>query len=480
MPAPLPCILLARPTSKEDPALLLHQGRPLLPRVLQELQSQGLTGPVIFSVSEAVPQEIRHRLADWGLDVRVHASDLPQERLLAVMRDLGLKAALVSTPYCYLLQAPSAAAVARAVLEGAADLAFTQEVTASRFLLAANLDAAEALARIRDYPVPPFSFPQKLQDQEGLRLHALADLEEPAEQFLWELFYAGQRSILPTPHLAAFLDETPARDWFQPEAQRRFLQRLQGVGDWAPLNPLLRNLAPIERVKRLAMQMTNARRMGAHLPEGRGRFLEVGHGNTPLASCLLSCCFEEGLAVEPFKHSAQGLAGTLDLFRELARQFPALLPFPVPAQDPDPVRRVRFLDSLVEDLGLPDASVDFCFSRVVLEHVMNVEGLSAEMHRVLRPGGVMFHEIGLNDHDDLSSLNFQFLRHSREEWAALDKSTNLWRVNDFAALWQSLGFRVEVLSRDVRRVPPARLHPCWRDYAEDDLYCYYAVLKATK
>lgn len=480
MPTPLPCILLARPTSREDPTLLQHQGRPLLPRVLQEMRAQGLTGPVIFSVSEAVPQEIRHRLADWGLDVRVHASDLPQERLLAVMRDLGLKAALVSMPYCYLLQAPSAADAARAVLEGAADLAFTQEVTASSFLLAANLDAAEALARIRDYPVPPFSFPQKLLDQEGLRLHALADQEEPAEQFLWELSYAGQRSILPTPHLAAFLNETPARDWFQPEAQRRFLQRLQGVGDWAPLNPLLRNLAPIKRVKRLAMQLTNARRMSAHLPEGRGRFLEVGHGNTPLASCLLSCCFKEGLAVEPFKHSGHGLAGTLELFRELARHFPALLPFPVPAQEADPVRRVRFLKSRVEDLRLPEASVDFCFSRVVLEHVMDVEGLSAEMRRLLRPGGVMFHEIWLNDHDDLSSLNFQFLRHSREEWAALDKSTNLWRVNDLVNLWLSLGFRVEVLSRDVRRVPPARLHPSWRGYAEDDLYCYYAVLKATK
>ena len=479
MPAPLPCILLARPTAGDDPALLQHQGRPLLPPVLRELTAQGLAGPVILSVSGAVPQDIRQQLLDWGLDVRVHASDRPQERLPALMAELDLPAALVTTPYAYLLQAGALRDAARAVQDGA-DLAFTPDVTAARFLMACNRKAAEALAGLPSHPVPPFAFPEKLARFPQLRLQPLEGLEEPGEQFLWELFYAGERSVLPAAHLAAFLDGTPPQDWFRAGAQQDFLKRLHGVDGWSALNAPLQRLAPKQQVKRLAMHVHYLARIQEHIPRTGGRFLEIGYGRTPVTSCLLAGLFESGVAVEPYNHSDLGFSGTLDLFDLLLRDFPALLPVKPRVARWDPRQQVDFRRCKVEELGLADKSIDFCLSRVVLEHIKNVEELSVELRRVLRPGGVMLHEIDFKDHDDLASLSFGFLRHSKEEWAALDKITNLWRVNDFVNLWQGLGFAVDVLSRKVRKAPPQRLHPSWNGYADEDLYCYTALIRARK
>lgn len=480
MPAPLPCILLARPTSEGDPALLQHEGRALLPEVLRELQAQGLTGPVILSVSEAVPEAMRQRLAAWNLDLRVHPSDRPQDRLAALMEDLGLEAALVTTPYAYLLQAGSIAAVAAPVAEGRADMAYTWDVTASRFVLALNRRAATALKALPKHPVAPFAFPEKLIRFSDLRLQPLEGLEEPGEQFLWELFYAGERSVLPADRLAAFQAGTPRKDWFQPKAQQNFLKQLHGVQGWDALNGPLQRLSAEQSAKRMAMHIHYLDRIRDFLPQNGGRFLEIGYGRTPVTSCLLAARFETGVSVEPFHHSETSFQETMALFDQLVRDFPSLLPVKPRVADWNPRQQVEFRQCRVEELGLADASIDFCVSRVVLEHVKNLEELSRELLRVLKPGGVMLHEIDFKDHDDITSVSFEFLRHSKEEWAAQDKITNLWRVNDFVDLWTSLGFRVEVLSRDVRRVPPSCLHPSWQGYAEDDLYCYGAILRATK
>jgi len=71
-------------------------------------------------------------------------------------------------------------------------------------------------------------------------------------------------------------------------------------------------------------------------------------------------------------------------------------------------------------------------------------------------------------------------RRCKVEELGLDKITNLWRVNDFVNLWQGLGFAVDVLSRKVRKAPPQRLHPSWNGYADEDLYCYTALIRARK
>jgi SAM-dependent methyltransferase len=47
---------------------------------------------------------------------------------------------------------------------------------------------------------------------------------------------------------------------------------------------------------------------------------------------------------------------------------------------------------------LPDSSVDIMYSCAVLEHVHNLDAAFSEMTRVLKPGGIMYHEVDLRDH----------------------------------------------------------------------------------
>ena len=48
--------------------------------------------------------------------------------------------------------------------------------------------------------------------------------------------------------------------------------------------------------------------------------------------------------------------------------------------------------------GVPDASVDLILSNSVIEHVLDVEELVAELDRVAAPGGVQYHFVDFSDH----------------------------------------------------------------------------------
>jgi ubiquinone/menaquinone biosynthesis C-methylase UbiE len=61
--------------------------------------------------------------------------------------------------------------------------------------------------------------------------------------------------------------------------------------------------------------------------------------------------------------------------------------------------RIDFLEiGQTSLLPLPDDSIDVIYSCAVLEHVHDLDSLFSEMHRVLRKGGIMNHEIDLRDH----------------------------------------------------------------------------------
>ena len=55
------------------------------------------------------------------------------------------------------------------------------------------------------------------------------------------------------------------------------------------------------------------------------------------------------------------------------------------------VDHAEFADAFPDALGLADNSVDLVFSWTVLEHIPDLDRAFAEMHRVIKPGGLMVH-----------------------------------------------------------------------------------------
>lgn len=483
--AALPIVALLRPEAPSDPALAQWQGRMLLPALLNGLARAGLGQPVVAALpaglDSVAAQELRAGLAAAGIPV-FDGPEAPQARLARLMEEQGWPGAVALSSYAALLSGPALARAAQAMATGAVDAAWSEAVGPERFFCALSRRAILALENLGGAPCPPTAFPAVLTSL-GLATLPLRGLETPAERFVSGARLAGEgRPLLPA-LTARILDPERPLDWFDPTAGRAALRDFSGVADWDALE---RALAPLHEntLERLAGQVRLLDALVPHLPvlaKGRGRFVELGAGALPLCAALLSGLFAQGQALEPHAQDEASLENTLALARTLRTAWPALLP---EGGGPDQgTGTLSCAASRLEDLALPDASVDLIYSRMTLEHVDDPGALSREMARVLAPGGVMLHRVDFRDHTGAGeqlSIHFDFLRHSPQQWREQGQDTNLLRVNDFVRLWQGLGLCVEALERLWRRVPPPGLHPCWVGYADEDLYCYNAVLLARR
>lgn len=472
------CIVLARPTMGNDPCLMRAEGGNALARTLSDLAEVGGVSRSVLSVSDVVPAGIRTELEEQGFDVVVSHHDQPQHRLLEVMDDLHADTVVVLTSYSLLPDAAALAEASRIVAAGGADMVFADEVIPPKFFMVINRQAATLLAETVERPVPPFVFPTKLGEanRDGrIVIQPLRGLEESGERFLWELFSAGKPNALPAPVFERFLAGCAPERRFDREAFRSFILGEYGLGDLTGLEAGLARMRRWDSSIRLAMHINYAGHLAPHFPETRGAALEIGYGKTGMTAQLVGLAFARTMGVDPFKHSIEGFQTTRAFLSDLSES--GLLPVPVLGGETAPP---HFINSRLEEAGLESGAIDFCFSRMVLEHIDNMSVLARELGRIMRPGGVMIHEIGTQDHEDLSHIHFEFLRHSPEEWAAMDKGTNLLRPCDFVALFEAEGFDCEILERDVRIVRPKRLHPHWEGYADEDLYCPRVVIKSVR
>jgi len=94
---------------------------------------------------------------------------------------------------------------------------------------------------------------------------------------------------------------------------------------------------------------------------------------------------------------------------------------------------------------LPENSVDIIYSCAVLEHVHNLELCFSEMARVLKNGGLMYHEVDLRDHI-FSQENLYFLT-MRDFWfRTLFRNTggyvNRKRLSAYRQLAHTYGFTI--------------------------------------
>lgn len=486
-----PCAVIVRPMDTNDPCLSRVNNNYVLERTLMDIRRAGGLDAVALSISPSVPAEIRETLSSWDVDTLPSSHEQPQRRLLECMDRFGTEYSAVFTSYSVLMDVEALARAFDQVRGGRADAAFTHEVIAPKFFMVINKKAARFLAETYSQSLPPFVFPEKLRQNDALSIVPLEGLEPPRERFLWELLFAGERCAVPDHMLGLFLDAYPPRERYDRKAFDAFINEYYQLKEPDLLETAVKKMARHDSSLRLAKHVNYARRLCGHLPENRQMGLEIGFGKTPLTSLLMGLVFERMEGADVYKYSSEGVTDGIDFLSAMEQAGLNLLPRETVRYDARSLsQRARFHHMPLQQVPLADNSVDFCFSKVVLEHVKDVPSLSEYLARTMRPGGVMLHEIGFQDHIDLSYTNFEFLRYSREEWADKceetnlwrnsDKGTNLWRVNDFIELWEGLGFEVEVLERNVRVVPPASLHPSWRGYGDDDLYCYRAILKTIK
>lgn len=109
----------------------------------------------------------------------------------------------------------------------------------------------------------------------------------------------------------------------------------------------------------------------------------------------------------------------------------------------------KYLTQGVESLAeIPNASVDYCFSNAVLEHVPKTDFsvMIGEMARLMKPAGVIVHRVDLKDHlgGGLNNLRFN---ESRWESALFRNSgfyTNRIRFNEMVTSFENAGFTCNV------------------------------------
>lgn len=141
--------------------------------------------------------------------------------------------------------------------------------------------------------------------------------------------------------------------------------------------------------------------------------------------------------------------------------------------------------------GLEGESVDLVVSNNTLEHVpvADLRSMMTELHRLLRPGGVMSHHVGIRDHFrrvDRSITNFNYLRFSPAAWAVLGSRLefqNRLRESDYVRLFEEAGFRVaevESIEGSLENLRSIRIASCFRDYSLHDLLVIDSWLAAVK
>lgn len=154
---------------------------------------------------------------------------------------------------------------------------------------------------------------------------------------------------------------------------------------------------------------------------------------------------------------------------------------------------------------------DMIISRAVLEHVFNIKNSINVMDRLLRPGGVMIHEIDFRDHGMFSRFGFNpltFLTVKDNLWKKMTSHTgapNRKLINFYRETFSALGYDIFILkllivgskakihkghidynvdyqNQHVEIIQNIRPHllPSYGELSDEDLLVAGIFLKATK
>lgn len=473
-------IVVARPLAPTDPIFLKDDKGYLFPRVLVAYEEAGLVSNPVISMPELVAADTRELLASWGLNCVYSKHDLPQLRLTELAGDSDHDLFQVVTPYCYFLNRDVFAPALEAFADSGRHLFFHEAASSSSHFALCDRRAIKALEQYTEFAVPPFVM--KTYVTEAMGEEAVESIPQLGDKlacsFLFKILYLGNNGIIPTDIIARYLRDTPEDRLFSEESYRALLCSVFSIDDLSDFNVALATCLAPEELDYRAAQIQFLSRLTGQLPEERGTFLELGYGRAPTTSMLLLNAFDNGIALEPHARPETPVEFVETFSQHISGLFG--LDFSRTRDCGKALQSLNLSDAEIQDLDIPDESVDFVYSKVVFEHVMDVETTSRTLHRILKKGGRMFHVICHQDHVDPRTIRFDFLKYDKETWASMQDWTNLWRVNDFVDCWTGLGFKVDVIERATRPLPLKEIHPCWDSYCEADLFCYHSVIVAEK
>ncbi len=184
--------------------------------------------------------------------------------------------------------------------------------------------------------------------------------------------------------------------------------------------------------------------------------LEIGPGINLGPGILLTLNrVKKYYGVDVYKDPNFNHPATLYSMDQLFKRFPTLIQEPVENvlskkngkfvlnQD-----RVKYLSPYYSsNLPIKDNYLDFLYSHAAFEHFVTPKETITEIHRVLKPGGIIAHQIDLRDHRD-NAKPLEFLKLDAKEWRSqftdenIHVYTNRWRVNDYKEAFEEAGFTI--------------------------------------
>lgn len=124
---------------------------------------------------------------------------------------------------------------------------------------------------------------------------------------------------------------------------------------------------------------------------------------------------------------------------------------------------------------IPDASIDFAWSQVVLEHIYRADFplLMRELRRVMKPDSIGVHSIDFRDHlgGGLNNLRFADDIWEKPKFRESGFYTNRIRPREMIGLMEAAGFSVEVIGQQrwpALPLPRDRMAPQFAPFDDED------------
>jgi SAM-dependent methyltransferase len=205
--------------------------------------------------------------------------------------------------------------------------------------------------------------------------------------------------------------------------------------------------------------------------------LELGPGDSLFTAIT---AHQAGFARSIMIDAGRYADGNLERFGEVAREAGIA---------PERVAGWRTMDAALADLNaryltnglegmrsLPDASVHLIFSQAVLEHIRRAEYAEfvREMKRVLAPGGIVSHQVDLQEHLEGGLYNLRFSDAVWESpfFAEAGFYTNRLACSEHRRVFEDAGFAIRKF--DEQRFPRVAIRrgslaPQFADRSDEDL-----------